>query len=198
MDWVTLTLREVESDALPRVCAHCGARAVTHHNVTFAWRPRWVNWVYLAGVLPGMIVASVVSRQMRVSLPVCRSHERRTPGWVVVLGALVFSVLFGVVGALLVLGFAWATEPPVHAAGGAASRLEALVRQAELMTPLVVVSVGGAALGLVFWARAIARHVRGFRRARALEITADRITLVGLADAFVKAVHELRQTEPGG
>ena len=75
MDWITLTRQEVEDDALPPVCVHCGEPATARHNKTFDWHPPWVRWLFYLGYLPGAIASSILARQMRVSLPVCARHQ---------------------------------------------------------------------------------------------------------------------------
>jgi hypothetical protein len=55
MDWITLTRKEVEEDALPEVCMVCGSPADRRRNETFAWHPTWVSWLYWLGYLPGVI-----------------------------------------------------------------------------------------------------------------------------------------------
>jgi hypothetical protein len=79
MDWLTLTRSDIERDALPPVCAHCGAAATGRHNRTFSWHPAWVGWLYWIGYLPGAVAASFVRKQMRVSLPVCQRHSPPSP-----------------------------------------------------------------------------------------------------------------------
>jgi hypothetical protein len=66
---------EVEPGVLPQVCVCCGQQADGEARVKFSWHPPWVNILILAGLLPWAIVAAMLTKQMRASLPTCPRHR---------------------------------------------------------------------------------------------------------------------------
>src|SRR5262249_57209826 len=106
--------RQVESAALPRVCMACGATAACAVNKTFSHTPEWVGWLYLAGIVPGLVAHHFFSKEMRVGCPFCRRHRNH---WL----ALYWSAGAGwlAAAALAGLGFLAGTAPaPGPAAPG--------------------------------------------------------------------------------
>lgn len=66
MDWITFSKQQVEDDALPPVCMACGAPASRRISKTFHWMPDWVGFLFLAGILPGVIADYFLGKEMRV------------------------------------------------------------------------------------------------------------------------------------
>jgi hypothetical protein len=178
MDWVTLTKQEVEADALPEICIVSGAQATARFNHTFRWVPEWVQYLYWLGGLPGVIATAVLKREMRVSCPVCskeratwRSYEQlRRGGWLI-------GLLLAVSGALFAAIWSSGNTQGVN---------------------LGAVGIGtsvGLGSGLLVWWLSLLTYSQGV--IRATKITEQEIHLVGVADAFVKAVQERRRQGSG-
>ncbi len=189
MDWITLTHREIESDALPDVCVHCGAEAAGRHNKTFEWHPDWAGWLLLAGWLPGALAIALTQKKRRVSLPVCPSHHPDATD------ATLWSATR--TGMLLLAGLAFipigmAVTLILWQMGGG---------QAEVTQVILVGGLGGALGGLIVVVGIAMFQKAGpegpvAKSARPLvvqEITADGISLEGVDDAFVRAMREKRQ-----
>jgi hypothetical protein len=60
---------------LPPVCMKCGAEAEHYVKRTFSWYPPWVLATILAGVLPWMVLASVLTKKLTVYVPLCSEHR---------------------------------------------------------------------------------------------------------------------------
>jgi hypothetical protein len=72
-----IQLRDSETDreSLPEVCIACGQPATSFIRKTFAWHPPWVIVIILAGLLPYIIVALILTKRMAVEAPVCDRHR---------------------------------------------------------------------------------------------------------------------------
>jgi hypothetical protein len=53
----------------------CGARATTEKRKNFAWYPPWVFALLPVCLLIYFIVAAILTKRMRVAMPVCRRHR---------------------------------------------------------------------------------------------------------------------------
>jgi hypothetical protein len=88
-------------DDVPHVCMKCGADAVAEKKTQFAWYPPWVWILILAGVLPYIILAMVMTKRQRVMVPLCDQHKHhflygrifRAVGWLAFIGAPVLFVV---------------------------------------------------------------------------------------------------------
>jgi hypothetical protein len=178
VDWITLTHYEIDNDALAPVCAHCGARATARHNQDFEWHPDWVGWLYLAGIVPGMIAQALCHKQQRVALPVCPRHGPMTP-WQVT-GAAVGWLLLPALLAGVTFGACWLMRQsaPDSAPGNAF---------------LITVTSVSAGLGLLLWLAWLIQVRSGYRTITVRSIDGDGVTLVGLAEPFVQAMKEQRR-----
>jgi hypothetical protein len=177
VDWITLTHAEVENDALAPVCAHCGARAAARHNQDFEWHPDWVGWLFLAGVLPGVIAHAFCNKKIRVALPVCERHGPMTP-WQVAIAAA-----------------GWLVLPALLAGATFAGCL--LLRQGDSSgilsdAALITVTSVSAAFGLLVWLIWLIRARSGYRNFTVRSIDDNGLSLVGLAEPFVQAMREQR------
>ncbi|MFL5340643.1 MAG: hypothetical protein ACJ8F7_10875 [Gemmataceae bacterium] len=160
---IELRNSDTDADRLPEVCMACGGPSITHIRKTFSWYPPWVGITILAGVLPFAIIAMVLTKRMRVEVPVCERHrgywwKRYMLMWI----PLLVLALFGI-GAMI-------------AASNAGKVIGDWVGFA---------CVGSAGLGLIWL---ITAAVIQSMMIRPREITDRTITLrnvsVGFADAF--------------
>jgi hypothetical protein len=67
---------EAGGDEFPRLCVRCGEGADGDSTQNFSWVPEWVPILILGGLLPWLLVAMILKKSMRVTLPVCRRHRR--------------------------------------------------------------------------------------------------------------------------
>ena len=79
MATVRLGRFEVERGMLPQVCMACGAPAAVRKSKKFAWHPQWIYVLLLAGLLPLIIVAAILTKRMTVAAPFCDDHKRLFP-----------------------------------------------------------------------------------------------------------------------
>jgi hypothetical protein len=160
MATVTLYDDEVDENQLPQVCMRCGAPADLQKRKRFAWRPDWVFYLILVGVLPWLIVHLVLSKYMTVYVPLCNQHKNH---WLIrtmiALGGL--AVVLGSLAVGIVL-LKWAGN--------------------ELLGAFVCI---GALFGLIF----IFEILRS-SSIRPSEITDRRITLTGVAEEFRAALRK--------
>lgn len=183
MDWITLTPHEIDNDALAPVCAHCGAPAAARHNQDFEWHPEWVGWLYLGGIVPGLIAQALCHKKKRVALPVCPRHGPMTPwqiaaasvGWL-----LLPALLAGVaLGACLLLRQADPDSAPSNAV-------------------LITVTAVSGGLGLLVWLAWLIQARTGYRIITVRSIDGEGVTLIGLADPFVQAMKAQRLANANG
>src|SRR5262249_47488844 len=149
---------------LPPVCMVCGQSATYHVNQLFSHTPEWVEWLYLAGIFPGLIAAHFFTKEMRVSCPFCGSHRNhwRALYWLGGVGWLACGLPLAGIGCLVGIAIG---------SGGAA------------------LSIGlgvGAGVGLIAWLVALIYVYN--TRIGAKTVTSSEITLQGVHDAFAKAV----------
>jgi hypothetical protein len=155
-------------DALPDVCMKCGAQAVVYKAKTFSWHPGWVYLLVFVGLLPAVIVALILTKRVRLRVPLC---ERDRNHWLWRTGGLLASFL-----ALVILGCLAATALVEQGPRGG--------RAGDLFGFVCIAVVGG----LVAWV--IAAAVVSATTIRATEITDRSITLAGVSRAFADAYYE--------
>jgi hypothetical protein len=89
MPQVTLSRTECERDLLPAVCVVCGESADVRKSRKFAWHTPLAYLGLLAGLLPFVIIALVLTKRMTVKVPLCQAHKNHwTWRSLVVLGSL--------------------------------------------------------------------------------------------------------------
>jgi hypothetical protein len=66
---------EVDDQLLPNVCMQCGADADVEKRKKFSWYPPWVVIIMVAALLPGAIVAMILTKRMTVDVPLCNEHK---------------------------------------------------------------------------------------------------------------------------
>lgn len=164
---VKLHIPDLYGDELPGVCMKCGAPAVVYKAKTFSWHPGWVYLLIFVGLLPAAIVALILTKRVRMRVPLC---ERDRNHWLWRTGGLLASFL-----ALVILGCLAVTALVEQAPRGPAGDLFGLV---------CLALVGG----LVAWV--IAAAVVSATTIRATEITDRSITLAGVSHDFVDAYYE--------
>src|SRR5207247_1423192 len=95
---VRLTLGEASEGFLPETCMKCGANADYWVKKKLAWHPSWL-WVLLPGLIPFVIIASILTKRATLIAPLCRNHRRH---WVV-RTAITLLGLLGLVGIIVLL-----------------------------------------------------------------------------------------------
>jgi hypothetical protein len=172
---VRLYRDEVGPDQLPTVCMRCGQPSVVYRRKSFSWYPAWVWVLLLAGLLPFLIVALILTKKMTIYAPLCAAHRhhwlRRT--LFTGLGLLFFVALF--------IG------------GGIAAAMLDDARQPRWRDVVLTATYGGGVVLFLVWlitaavlqARAIAPH----------EITDRDITLGRVSEKFVDAVKGSRDDD---
>jgi hypothetical protein len=160
---------EVRASRLPELCMVCGEPSVKHVKKNFSWYPPWVTALILAGLLPYLIIAAVLSQRMTVDVPLCARHsghfwKRTLLIWLTLVGWLAV----GVLGTVLV------TE---------------LVPEPDKGYLMAGVCMGFAA-GLV--AVIVVVGIAQNTAIRPKEITNREITLVRVDNKFIDAAEKLR------
>ena len=87
----------------PPYCVKCGQPAQRWLNKNFAWHNPWIYAVVLVNVLLYLIVALVVSKRMRLNVPLCAQHFGRrrmwlTIGWVLLAACIPVPIMIGAAG----------------------------------------------------------------------------------------------------
>jgi hypothetical protein len=155
---------------LPPVCMKCGAPATQFKERTFSWHSQWVYVLLLAGLVPFVIIALVLTKRMRVAVPFCDAHAGHW--WkrnLFIVGGLLLLI------AMLIFG-AVRSGP-----GGNDSLSRALL-----------IAVG---IGFLVWI--VLAIIVSLTMIRPTEITANSITLTAVSPAFVDAVEEEGSAERG-
>jgi hypothetical protein len=161
----TIRLRkyELRKYGLPPVCLRCGAPTGEPRHRTFSWSPPWVAILIICGLLPYLIVALILTKKMRMPVPLCRKHRWHWTGrHLIILGSLLALI------PLVILAVVF-TNPAEQGA----------------------VAVIGFAGGLLLWI--ILTVILLLTIIRPTEITDESITLAGLSEKFVDAVEEERE-----
>lgn len=113
---------------LPPACVKCGAPANKMVTKTFSWHHPALYLVILAGVLIYVIVAMIVRKNMRLSVPLCVSHAQKRSTAVILSWVI---PLIGVADAFIL--------PNLGVDGG----VVALITIACLLTGLIIWAVVG-------------------------------------------------------
>jgi hypothetical protein len=168
---VTLSKYECTRGVLPRVCMRCGAPADETKTKTFSWFHPLIYLALLAGFLPFLIIALVLTKRMTVDAPFCHEHRghwiRRT---LLVTGTLLVVLALGI-GAIVYMS----DQPP-----GAKD---------DLSGYLCI----GAAVLLFAWL--VLSMIVSLTAIRTTEITDRTITLAGVDEQFIAALEEDRERD---
>ena len=168
MPEIRMRLREADG-YLPAVCMCCGAPASTTKVKKMQWCPPWVGILILAGLLPYVIVALILTKRATVQAPLCEQHQGHWLNRLLLIWASFF--LFGLVG---LAGIIFAANLPLP--------------DRENVFPFVCI---GSIFLLVIWLVIVIVCQNTVIRPR--EITDAEITLTGVCDAFVNAVEDARE-----
>src|SRR5262249_33622897 len=94
---VKMSKYECRRGLLPQTCMVCGSPADLRKSRTFSWHTPLAYLGLLAGLLPFIIIALVLTKRMSVGVPLCRAHKghwaKRT---LFVLGTLLGLVALGI------------------------------------------------------------------------------------------------------
>jgi hypothetical protein len=168
MPEIRMRLREADGH-LPAVCMCCGAPASTTKVKKMRWCPPWVGVLILAGLLPYVIVAVILTKRATVQAPLCEPHQGHWLNRLLLIWGSFF--LFGLVG---LAGIIFAVNLPLP--------------DRENAFPFVCI---GTIILLVIWLVIVIVCQNTVIRPR--EITDAEITLTGVCDAFVNAVEDARE-----
>ena len=156
---------EVGEGQLPRICMRCGAPADLQKRKTFSWCPGWVHVLIFVGLLPWVIVMLVLTKRKTVYVPLCHMHKNH---WFV-------RTTITLSGLAVVFGFFVLT-------------VALLITDSR---DLDSSHLGGyfcvGTLGLLLVLIIVAAIMQS-SSIRPSEITARRITLVGVAKEFKEAI----------
>ena len=168
---VTLSKYECTRGVLPRVCMRCGAPADETTTKTFAWFHPLIYLTLIAGLLPFLIIALVLTKRMTVEAPFCHEHRghwfRRA---LLVTGTLMVVLVLGI-GSIVYM-----TSQPVG-------------QRDEITTYFCV------AAGVLLFAWLVLSMIVSLTAIRVTEITDRTITLAGVDAQFIAALEEDRELE---
>lgn len=167
MAQVSLQLREADGH-LPPVCMCCGEPASADKIRSMTWTPPWVGILILTGLIPYVIVASILTKRTTVQVPLCEQHQGHWLKRNLLIWGSFF--LFGFIG---VAGIVLAANLP-NAIADTVFPFVCVVGMLLLVIWLVI----------VIWCQNTA--------IRPKEITDYEITLTGVCDAFIDAVDDAR------
>lgn len=152
---------------LPDVCARCGKETTRRTLRRFTWVPAWTLVLLLAGLLPYYVIAAVLRKTCRISVPICDSHQHH---WLLrSLGALGSFVLFIPAGIVLTIVLTALTEG----------------------TGWEPMSMLGCVSGIFGWFAFIV--LVNYTAIRVSGITDDAVELTGVCLPFIDAYREQRE-----
>lgn len=171
---VRLSTYLIERGELPHVCMRCGAPAAVAVPHTFTWTPQWVGILIAVGlcvfgwpVLIGALCAYLLSKRLRMPVPLCHAHRNhfRLRSLVLYIGLGTFLVLE--TAALTFYFYAARDRDPdaINLSGGIC---------------------GGVFFAGIAWLFAAALLQNS--AVRASEITEYGVTLIKVSDKFVDAL----------
>jgi uncharacterized membrane protein len=158
---------DAELGRLPPRCMRCGEAPSLTKAKKFSWYPSWVYLLILVHLLVFLIVAAIMTKRMRVPVPLCEKHKNHFL-WPTLLGVAALLLLLAVIFGGIALAGALEGELDPDAQG----------------VFFTVWFVGG--LGL-FLAVLITACVVQARTIRPTEITDRGMTLTNVAREFVGA-----------
>jgi hypothetical protein len=169
MGQVRLGRGEVERELLPAVCMRCGAAATAHKIKLFSWYPPWVNVLILVAWPVCLIVALILTKRMRVSVPLCDRHRNH---WLIRLLFILVGlaiILVTLIGGLVLAGMV-GSQRNANMSGDA----------------IITVTMIGTGVLLLGWL--IGLIILQSTAIRPAEITDRSITLAGVSPVFVDAL----------
>jgi hypothetical protein len=170
MPKVWLDRDEAEYGDLPSVCMRCGDEATVTKDRNFSWYPQWVIVLLLAGLLPFLIVALLMTKRMRLMAPMCDRHA----GHWLRFRLFAFGGLVGIFGLVITGAFLLAAnDRTLNDVGGGVMVFSGLAFLVWLFVA-------------AFWQISLIR---------AIEITDDDMRLAGVSEEFREALREQRRAE---
>ena len=167
---VWIDREEAEHGDLPPLCLRCGNDATTFRRRQFSWYPGWVNIFIIVALLVWLILALILTKKMRVTVPMCDRHV----GHWFRFNLFLYGGLIGML-ALLIAGAALsASQDPNF----------------KEIAPAVMIAAGVGFLVVI-----IAGAIWQLNTIRPVEITDDDIKLTGVSEEFRSALREQRRTE---
>jgi hypothetical protein len=170
---IRITRYEVRKNLLPSVCMVTGEPTGDVKRHTFSWTPPWVGILILAGLLPYIVVALILRKQITIDVPLV---ARKRGHWAV-------RQAFGLIGVLgcIALGIA----------GIVISSDPDNMRNKGPDIGLILTAAAGVGLVVVI---IVALILQG-TCVRPKEITERDITLAGVHENFVVALEEERERD---
>src|SRR5947209_3877672 len=74
MGRLRLRISDTRADRLPDACMACGEPSKEYVRKDFSWFPPWIYATIALGVLLALILTSVMTKRMRVDIPLCHEH----------------------------------------------------------------------------------------------------------------------------
>lgn len=173
MSTVRLHRGEAEGGKLPAVCMRCGEPAHAWKAKKFSWCPSWVIVLLFAGVPVYVIVALLLTKRMKVRVPLCEAHQ----------GHWFKRDIFNLCYLVFIVGLVVGTIMIPSSLGVSKATQDTLFGWACLST----------VLALVVWI--VIYAVVDSQMIGPKEITDRGITLKGVAPAFVTALEGWRGQE---
>ena len=166
---VTLYLDRLREKDLPDCCMRCNAPVAVHKSRNFSWHPPWVGVLILAGLLPYVVVAMILTKRARVPIPFCSRHSNH---WT-------WRALVTWLGLLVVLGLGFTSVIFINEIErGGRNNLAGLV------------CLGSIVLGLIWLITAAVLQSTAIRPEK---IDDDEIKLAGVSQDFADALKEHRR-----
>ena len=95
------TLVVPSGGSLPACCVKCGtSQSVSRLTKTFRWHSPWIYALIFLGVIVYFAIALVISRKVRIDVPLCRAHR----SWRSRMNIAGASLLIGLVPVSAILG----------------------------------------------------------------------------------------------
>jgi hypothetical protein len=158
---IKLRRYEDEKLGLPNLSMRCGAPATIDRARSFSWYPPWILITILAGILICAILALILTKRMRVTVPLCHEHRNHWKA------RALFNLFCFLALIALVIG---------------AGVLSAYVNNDTAIT------LAWLTVGLAFFAWLVGAAIAQATAIRPTEITDRSITLNGVAKEFADAV----------
>jgi len=173
MATIRITRYEVRRNLLPSVCMVTGEPTGDSKRHTFRWTPPWVGILILGGLLPYLIVAMILRKEITIDVPIVAGKRGH---WAV-------RQAFGLIGVLgcIALGVA----------GIVISSDINNQRNQGLDLGLILTAAAGVGLVVVIVVALILQSTC----VRPKEITDEAITLAGVHENFVVAMEEERDRD---
>jgi hypothetical protein len=173
---VRLRRYECDKGRLPQVCMSCGEPSDLEKRKKFAWTPPWVGILILAGLLPYIIVASIMTQRCTVYVPLCNQHKSHWLMRGLIGGLSFFGLLLIGVGLFVLVG---------------------ILEQNNKANPGEGSLFGFACLAVLglFIAWIVLLYILQQSAIRPTEITDRTITLTHVSEEFIRAVEGMDDEE---